>query len=216
MKTIDLDTWARREHFEFFRSFELPFFNICAELDVTALHELCSRDGGPSFFVASIFLSQRAVNDVEEFRYRIRGDVVVEHDTVDAGSTVLLPDDSFAFAYFEYRADFSDFERHARHVLARRKRLRGMHPEPERDDLIHYSVIPWIAFTSFKHARKLGLDDSIPKIVLGKHHASGDRRVMPISVEVHHSLMDGLHLGRYLGRFQEYLDRSRSVCGLAP
>ena len=29
---------------------------------------------------------------------------------------------------------------------------------------------------------------------------------MPVSIEVHHALADGLHVGRYLERFQELLD----------
>jgi chloramphenicol O-acetyltransferase type A len=28
---------------------------------------------------------------------------------------------------------------------------------------------------------------------------------MPISIEVHHALMDGLHVGRYLNRLEEAL-----------
>ncbi|MCB0574850.1 MAG: hypothetical protein KDC61_09825 [Saprospiraceae bacterium] len=46
----------------------------------------------------------------------------------------------------------------------------------------------------------------MPKIVFGKYFASGDRLLMPVSVEVHHALMDGLHAGRFFGRFQQVLE----------
>jgi chloramphenicol O-acetyltransferase type A len=57
------------------------------------------------------------------------------------------------------------------------------------------------------HARTKGRGDSIPRIVFGKFAKHGERTVMPISVEVHHALMDGLHVGRYLNRLEEVLGK---------
>jgi chloramphenicol O-acetyltransferase type A len=69
--------------------------------------------------------------------------------------------------------------------------------------MIHYSIIPWISFSSISHLRKFNTDDSIPKIVFGKHHKKDNGLVMPVSAEVHHSLMDGLHVGKYLHLLNE-------------
>ena len=92
-------------------------------------------------------------------------------------------------------------------VLERVKSEAGpLDPQDDRDDLIHYSVIPWVAFTSFAHARRWGTDDAVPKIVFGKHREVGDRRLMPVSVEVHHALVDGLHVGRFYEALQRRLD----------
>jgi chloramphenicol O-acetyltransferase type A len=46
----------------------------------------------------------------------------------------------------------------------------------------------------------------VPKIVFGRHREAGGRRWMPVSVEVHHALVDGLHVGRFFERFQALLD----------
>ncbi len=37
---------------------------------------------------------------------------------------------------------------------------------------------------------------------------------MPVSVEVHHALMDGLHVGRYFERFAAYCDAPEQVLEL--
>jgi chloramphenicol O-acetyltransferase type A len=37
---------------------------------------------------------------------------------------------------------------------------------------------------------------------------------MPVSVEVHHALMDGLHVGRYFGRLESYLSDPRAALSL--
>lgn len=204
---VDLSTWPRRQHFELFRAYEHPWFNLCADVDVTALYAWCAGEGRPTFFAASLWLSLAAANEVEEFRYRIRGDGVVVHPTIHGGSTVLLRDGTFRFAYYDFDSDPARFAAHVGDVLARVKRESGpLDPRDDRDDLIHYSIIPWISFTSFSHARRRGADDAIPKIVFGRHREVEGRRRMPVSVEVHHALVDGLHVGRFYELFQRRLD----------
>jgi chloramphenicol O-acetyltransferase type A len=203
---LDLEAWPRRAHYELFRAYDNPWFNLCADVDVTALRAW-SRTGGPSFFAASLWCSLAAANEVEEFRYRIRGDGVVIHPVIHGGSTVLLPDGTFRFAYYDFDADLDRFAEHVAAVLKRVKLESGpLDPQDERDDLIHYSVIPWVTFTSFSHARRGGTDDAIPKIVFGKHRDVDGRRWMPVSVEVHHALVDGLHVGKFYEAFQRRLD----------
>lgn len=211
---LDLDAWPRRSHFEFFRAYDNPWFNLCADVDVTALHGRSRSDGGPSFFAASLWCSLAAANEIEEFRYRIRGDGVIVHPAIHGGSTVLLPDGTFRFAYYDFDPDFARFVRHVGRVLDRVKIETGpLDPQEHRDDLIHYSVIPWVSFTSFSHARRWGTDDAIPKIVFGKHRESEGRRLMPVSVEVHHALVDGLHVGRFYEGLQRCLDRAGASAG---
>ncbi len=204
-RRLDLSGWRRREHFLFFKDFEQPFFNVCSELDVTALVELAAG-AGRSFFLSVLYLSLRAANEIEELRLRIRGDDVVLHSVVSGGSTVLREDETFGFGYFDYVTDFEEFETNGKEVLATARRSTALSPRPERDDLIYYSVLPWISFTSFAHARQCPATDCNPRIVFGKRFSGlADRWNMPISIEVHHALVDGLHVGRFLERFQELL-----------
>lgn len=207
MHPLDLDRWSRRHHFEFFRRFEQPFFNVCAPVDVGRLAALCRRPGGPSFFLSGLWLSLAAANEVEEMRLRLAGDGVVVHDLVHGGSTVLRDDETFGFAYFDFDPDFARFAAAGERVLAAARAPGPLEARPERHDLIHYSVLPWLAFTSFQHARRRDPGDSVPKIVFGRYRdAGGGRLEMPVSVELHHALADGLHAARFFERFQERLD----------
>jgi chloramphenicol O-acetyltransferase type A len=213
---LDLSRWPRRSHFDLFRSYDSPYFNVCANVDVTRLREVAARSEQLSFFLATLFLSTRVANELESFRYRIRGDRVLVHETVHAGSTVLLDDETFSFAYFDFTSDFARFQREARGTMRTLASTSdALNPRDDRDDLIHYSVIPWISFTSFTHARRFNPEDSTPKIVFGKYVPDGDRLLMPVSVEVHHGLMDGLHVGEYFSRLGDYLDQPGAALQLS-
>ena len=206
LKSIDMTTWKRREQFHFFKEFDNPFFNICADVDVTRLLTF-TRTHELSFSVAALFLSTKAANHIEEFRCRIRDAGVLVHDVIHAGSTVLLPDETFGFCYFHFSENFPTFHRDATAKLQAFVRTENkFDPHDERDDLVHYSIIPWISFSSFAHARRRRRTDSIPKIVFGKYQEVGGATRMPVSVEVHHALADGLHVGKFYALFQEYLD----------
>ena len=211
---LDLDRWVRREQYHFFKDYDQPFFNVCVQTDVTELLRLArSREGLP-FFLLYHYLALRAANAVEPFRYRLRGDRVLVHDRIDMGTTILVDGERFAFCYFEHDDDFARFaERSTAALEALRAGGGRMDPADDRDDLVHCSVLPWLSFTSFAHARKRNPEDSVPKIVFGKYREEGSRFKMPVSVEVHHALMDGVHVGRYIELLQGYFDQPAALVG---
>ncbi len=205
-KKLDFDTWKRKEQFDFFKNYENPFFNICANVDATNLYKFV-KENDFSFFLASLFASNKAANLIEQFRFRIKDNDVIIYDKINLGSTVLNDDETFNFCYFDFNYDFKTFHSEANSVLEQNKKQRiKMNSHRDNDALIYYSVIPWISFTSFSHARNYSTRESIPKIVLGKITEQNNSLTMPVSVEVHHSLMDGLHVGKYFKLLQEILN----------
>lgn len=205
MKFVDIDNWNRRAAFDYFRDFDDPFFNMTAEADASGAYRFAKRLG-LSFSLVSLHCSLVAVNSVPELRLRMIGDRVAEFETVHATQTILNDDDSFSFCYFEMRNDILEFERDGRLAVEKCRQLRTFDVETDRLDLVYYSVIPWVRFTSFKHATRFVDKSSVPRIVFGKLSESGGRMMLPHSVEAHHALADGLHVGRYFEKFQELLD----------
>ncbi|HET9440480.1 MAG TPA: chloramphenicol acetyltransferase [Longimicrobiales bacterium] len=203
---LDLSSWPRRGQFEFFRNYDQPFFNITSDVRVTEVYRLSRETDGPSFFLATLYLSLVAANRIEEFRLRLRPAGVWCHDRIHGGSTILRSNETFGFGYFRFIEDFKAFQARGRAVIAEVRNPNGkLDAQEQRDDLMHYSVLPWIRFTSFAHARKTSGTDSIPKIVFGKRFERAGDVWMPISVEVHHALVDGLHVGRFLEAFEAEL-----------
>ena len=215
-KYLDIETWHRRQQFEFFKDYHNPFFNICTNVDVTLLLDLTRATENISFLIAYHFFSIKAANEVEQFRYRLRGERILIHERVHAGTTLLLADENFTFAYFDYTEDFQAFHANAEAAIESVKAVgvQELHQRAGQDDLIYHSVIPWATFTSISHARKGGGEESVPKIAFGKYREDSGRMMMPISVEVNHALMDGLHVGRYFERLESYFSNPRFALGL--
>src|SRR5687767_12173273 len=200
--TVDIAGWKRREHFELFRGFANPFFSVCVDVDATETWNACRQPGSPSFYVATLFHSLTAANATEAFRMRIRGDTVWVHDQVRASATVLRDDDTFGFAIFPPAPNLEEFNRSApAEMAAARKAAPLVLPYVGEDDLVYHSSLPWMRFTAFTNALNGG-KDSVPRVVFGKCAQRGDRWLMPVAVEVHHALVDGLDVARYLETLQ--------------
>jgi chloramphenicol O-acetyltransferase type A len=211
-REIDLESWARREHFEIFRTFRQPHFSICAEVDMTAVvPEVQRRDVSLNTLI--IYVVARAANDVPELRLRIRGDRVVEHDVVHPASTVMAGDDLFTFAFFEFNPDFEVFTAEVARVTARVQEEPSLEDPPGRDDLLFMTAIPWVAFTSFEHPMTGDPDDAIPRFAWGRCRRSGERHTMPLNLQIHHALGDGLHAGHFYERVAGYFNDPASFIG---
>lgn len=71
------------------------------------------------------------------------------------------------------------------------------------ENIIHFSSVPWIQFTSVSHPRRYSRRDSIPKVTIGKYHTAGEKKMIPVSVHVNHAVADGLHVGEFFKNLQQ-------------
>jgi chloramphenicol O-acetyltransferase type A len=214
MRTIDMQTWSRREHFKIFSAFDHPHFGLCANVDLTTFYPVV-KQRGISFTVAIVYVLARAANAIPEFRYRIRGGEVVEHEIVHPSATILTDEDLFSFCTFDYIENFSEFAARAAERIAYVKEDPTLKDEPGQDDLLFMTAIPWVSFTSFMHPMHLQPADSVPRFAWGKFFEDGEFLKMPLSVQAHHALMDGIHMGRFYAKVQDYLRHPGFVLGEA-
>jgi len=199
---LDLENWSRKELFDFFIGYANPYFNVTAQVEVTNLREFIRARNVKLSHVLH-YCALRAANEIEPFRYRLKDGKVFVYDAIHGGTTILLPNESFSYAYFNFAPDFGAFATGMEKAVAELISGTGKLKPTMRDDVIYHTTLPWISFTSFAHARTGGRGESIPRIVFGKITNSNERQMLPISVEVHHALMDGLHVGRFLERVEK-------------
>ena len=214
MRDIDFQTWARREHFKTYSGFDQPHFGMCANVDITEFHRFV-RQRGHSFTVAIVYIISRAANAIPEFRHRIREGRVVEHEVVHPSTTILVEEDLFSFCTMSYVEEFSRFADGAAERIASVREHPTLEDEPGQDDLLFMTPIPWVSFTSFMHPLASRPPDSVPRFAWGKHFEEGGTLKMPLGVQGHHALMDGIHMGKFYEKVQECLHHPASVLGEA-
>lgn len=212
MRYIDMQTWSRRHHFRVFSTFNHPHFSMCVNVDVTAFYPFVKRNRY-SLTVSMVYVISRASNAIPEFRQRIRADQVVEHEIVNPRFSLLIDKDLFSFCAVEHAEDFSEFARRAAKSISDVKAHPDLEGNPEEDDVLYMSPIPWVSFTSFSHPMQFHPADSVPRFAWGKYFQDGDTWKMPLSVQGHHAVMDGIHMGRYYETVQDYLHHPEVVLG---
>lgn len=207
MKTkIDLDTWYRKAHFNFFNSFEEPLFGATVNVDVTIAYHT-AKQKGVSFFLYYLHCILEAANKIEAFKYRVEDGEIYLYDTINCSTTVARPDTTFGFSYIDYNPNLEMFVADAQQELERVKGTEGLELRPLYN-VLHISAIPWVNFTGLTHARSFTFKDSMPKVSLGKVTEVDGKKLMPLSVTVHHGLADGRHVGEFIDLFQQLLNRA--------
>ena len=186
-KLLDLEKWSRKEHFNFFNQFDEPFWGITTNIDCSRAYARC-KDKNLSFFLYYLYQALTAANAITSFRYRIEEDQVYLYDKIHASPTINRPDDTFGFAYLEFYDNFSRFRKEAQKEIDKVQQSEGLFPAVSGENVIHFSSLPWIDFTSISHARNFEFNDSCPKISFGKMTEKDGQKTMPVSVHVHHAL----------------------------
>ncbi|WP_298424693.1 CatA-like O-acetyltransferase [uncultured Kordia sp.] len=204
MKKLNIDTWNRKQHFEFFNTFKDPFFAVAAPMDVTKAYSFAKATNN-SFFAVYLHDCMKAINEIEAFKYRIENEYeVVIHDKIHASATIMRPNKTFGFSFIDYDVDFEIF---AQNIKAEKDRIfnsTDLFPPKNTEDCVFCSALPWTHFTGHKepfHGKK----ESVPKIAFSKMEVKDDKKIMTVSVSVNHALMDGYHVGQFTEKFQENL-----------
>jgi chloramphenicol O-acetyltransferase type A len=203
---IDLATWNRKEHFEFFSTFEEPFFGITTPIDMTIAYEKAKAMQIP-FFVYYLHKTIAAVNQVENFRYRIEGKEVMLYDEIDASATIMREDKTFGFSFMKFHSNIDEFTKIAETEIERIQVTPGLFTREFPTNIIHFSAIPWINFTSLTHSRSYTLTDSCPKVSWGKLIDENGKKTMSVAVMAHHGLVDGYHMGLFVEALQTELNK---------
>lgn len=206
-KQLIIGNWNRREHFEFFNQFDDPFFGIVAEIDCTNAYNNCKNNSIP-FSLYFHYQAIVAVNQTEEFRYRIKNDEIIIFDAIHVTTTIGRDDNTFSFSFIPFTPTLNEFVDLARIEIYRIKNSSGLGLDDNtgRLDVIHFSTVPWIRFTGITHPLNFKFKASIPKITFGRYFHRNDRIIMPVSINAHHGLMDGFHISQFLQLFEQLMN----------
>ena len=202
---IDLETWNRTEHYNLFRKYDVPFWSVSANIDVTRAYRWC-KEQGRSFAIAYHWASAKAINEIDALKMRIEYEKPVLFDTIHVSTTIARPDGTFGFSFTAFDEDFEAFHVASTAEAERVKAESGLKSPYSGIDVIYYTVLRKVKFTMMEHAHGLGDGAAIPFLTFGESFEENGKLRLPHSMRIHHGLVDGQHVGRYYERLEEVLN----------
>lgn len=65
--------------------------------------------------------------------------------------------------------------------------------------------MPWISYTHISHTNSGKKDNATPLFDWGKYFERDGKWILPFSVQVYHSFVDGIHIGKLVDSLQDEL-----------
>lgn len=197
-RKIERKDWKRNAHDQLFARLEVPFYSVTRRLDVTGAVAFCKAHG-VSFYAAMIWVTMRAVNEVEAFRYELRDTDMYLLDHRNPSYTYPWDDELFGICGVEWKEQESPIDFAARCKKAEAHNASPI-PTAEADEAghdVYISCVPWFDYMHISQEFPLDNTDSTPRIMWGRYETDQqDRKALAYTVQVNHRLIDGIHLHR--------------------
>ena len=200
---IDEKNWKRATHCMIFRNNVEPAFCVTFELDITNFLKTV-KSKGYSFTLAMVFAICKCANEIEEFRYRFLDGQIVLYDKIDTAFTYLNQEtELFKVVNVPMMDSMEEYVATAARTAAEQKEY---FTGPLGNDVFQCSPMPWVEYLHISHTNSGKKDNATPLFDWGKFHERDKRIYMPVSVQAHHSFVDGIHIGKLVNRLQEYMN----------
>lgn len=202
-RIIDEKTWKRAMHCMVFRNSIEPAFCVTFELDITSFHKK-RKEQGYSFTIAMVYAICKCANEIEEFRYRFVEDKVVLFDKIDTAFTYLNQEtELFKVVNVPMVNTIQEYMEIATKAA---KEQEEYFTGPLGNDVFQCSPMPWVTYTHISHTNSGKKDNATPLFDWGKYFEKDGRIIMPVSVQAHHSFVDGLHIGKFADKLQRFMN----------
>ncbi len=209
MKYRVVESYYRQEHLDFYLRYRSPFWAVTVDFDVTAVRDLARARGYPIYLNLCYFFV-KAIQGLEDFRYRLLDGEVVLYEALHPGMTVPAPDGRFSFLYLDYDPDTERFNREAAPKLEAASERVAL-AESRHRNYVFFTALPGVPFTSFVHASD-DPGDGAPRVAFGRFSERAERAgrtVAPVGIQVNHAFIDGTMMGELVERVQALYDDPR-------
>ncbi|STT07879.1 Chloramphenicol acetyltransferase [Klebsiella michiganensis] len=201
-RVIDKQNWPRKDHFDFYRGFANPSFNLCVPVEAQRLYE-CAKDRGVSFFQLALYALVRAANGVPQLKQRLLGDDIIEYDQLAVMTPVMTAQEGFRQVWCDNAADFAAFSHAATPNIEAAKHTAPAPLIVNGENFFCASCLPWLHFSAITHAEYY-VGAAVPALTWGKLKNG----IIPVAGKFNHAFVDGLHASRFFARVEEGVRRA--------
>ena len=197
-KSIDMDTWPRRECYEYYATGSKCMCAISADIDVTDLYKKTAALK-KDFDVAILYVTTKVLNRHEEFRVgycRENGRLMI-WDYINPVHRVFHEEtETFSRIWTRNDSDFGSFYDTAQKNIADGLKLKSVNQPEIPENNFEISFIPWLHFTAINTKMSESGKYLAPVITVGKVEEINGRYMMPFTMQISHAVADGFHIAR--------------------
>ncbi len=199
---IDFQTWERKEFYEHFINEVVCTYSTTVNLDITNLKSM-------RHYPTIIWLLTKAVNQMPEFRTALTDKGVGIYDEMHPAYTIFNKENrNFSAIWTEFYADYNEFLSAYETDIEKFSLSARYAPKPDRPpNSFDISMIPWFTFTSFNLNIFGDGKYLLPIFTLGKRFDDNGKKLLPISIQVHHAVCDGYHIGMFMETLQTMINK---------
>lgn len=203
-KAINPKETTRAAAFELWMKAPNPMVTFFKTYDVMPLIK-AGKNRGMKFNMLLDFCIGRAAASVKEFYLLPVGNQLMQYDKLAVNTIVANRDGEVSSCDIACTDDLDKFNADYLRYTAE---VRGTCMD--RDLSEEYMVIGTSAIVNAELDGAVGMNSGIfnnPFMIWGKYRVDGDKALLPISFQFHHTQMDGAHAGKFLKNLQEEIER---------
>ena len=194
-KIIDMSTFPRKDHFNYFKKMAYPYVGVTVNVDITDFLIKLKENKLP-FFLTFLYNVSNAANAVPELRQRIYDDGIIEYEKCNTSYTVALENRTYCYCSLDCDMSFETFIPYANKKQEEAKRNPSIEYIEDELSLLYVSTVPWFSYTALVQPVPQPADSN-PRITWGKFFEQEGQTLIPVSLLCHHALVDGIHIAQF-------------------
>ena len=187
-----IKTWKREDAYNHFMNDVPCTYSMTVNIDITnLLKEVKSKK--MKFSPTFLHCIGVIINRHQEFRMAIskNGDLGF-YDICHPCYTIFDSEtELFSNKCTHFTEDFNQFYEH---YTSKTQKI--------TENIFNVSMIPWVSFTGFNLNLQKGYDYLLPIFTIGKYFEQDGKTLIPLAVQVHHSVCDGFHVSRFINELE--------------
>lgn len=214
LKYSIVDISERKSHFDYFMSLSNPHAEITVDVDMSKVVRFCAKNGYP-FFLTCLHIFAKAAGNVPELRRRIHilsndeGDnnisryEVREYETAPTSHTESSSENTYCYCTIHHDMPFSEYITKAKIAQMNARNKNSIEEDNDSEGYLFASCLPWFHYKALSNPTN-GAIDTNPRISWGKYDEDyKGRLMMPVTLTVHHALVDGIHIAKFYDNIQK-------------
>lgn len=199
-----MEQWARKKHYEHYKNKVPCSYSVTVDIDITNL-QIRIKEQGLKTYPVQIYMLSTVVNQLPEFRMTTDDEHHLGYwEVIDPIYTVLNPDtETFSTIWTRYDSCFNAFYRAYLKDTAQYANGSLFPQEHVPPHTFNISSVPWLDFTAFNINVFSDGSYLLPIFTIGKHKKENGKIMMPLSIQCHHAVCDGYHVGKFVETLRE-------------